>query len=196
MKILSLLFCLCLRKNYAFYPFQHKNKNIPTYKLEYREDDWDHGEVEWDFPDKYIIFDKLKYTSLINTPIINNIQNFSTHINNKLIISESNDDTHNALYYGIMETINDEAINFQEILLNIQNICFVKTDSNEDVSKDFYILLLIYSLKTNYELSKNRENVLLNKIHDKKKYIKIKRIVSSIILIIFTILCRNVNIAE
>jgi hypothetical protein len=45
-------------------------------------------------------------------------------------------------------------------------------------------------------LSKSRENSLLNKISDKKKYLKIKRSVSSIMLLIFTVLCRNVNGAE
>ena len=95
-----------------------------------------------------------------------------------------------------MKTINNEAINYQEIFLNIQNICFITGDTNEDVSNDFYILLLIYVLKANYELSKSRENILLNKLPDKKKYLKIKRIVSSIMLLIFTVLCRNVNGAE
>ena len=95
-----------------------------------------------------------------------------------------------------MQTINQEAVNYQEILLNIQNICFIKSDTNEDVSKDFYILFLIYSLKANYELSKSNEIDLLYKLHDKKKYLKIKRMVSSIILFVFTILCRNVNSVE
>jgi hypothetical protein len=102
----------------------------------------------------------------------------------------------NAIYYGMMKTINEEAVNFQEILLNLQNICFVKMDTNEDVSNDIYILLLIYSLKANYELSKSREIALLNKLSDKKKYLKIKRMASSIILFVFTVLCRNVNGAE
>ena len=188
MKTFSLLFILFFKNVVCF--FQRKYDHVN--KLNYRDDDWDHGEVEWDFPDKYIIYEKLKYTSLIGEPIVEK----KIEIN---IIKEDVEkyDLHsNAIYYGIMKTINKEAINFQEILLNIQNICFVKTDSNEDVSKDIYILLLIYSLKTNYELSKSRENELLNKMYDKKKYLKIKRIVSSIVLMVFTVLCRNVNGAE
>jgi hypothetical protein len=116
----------------------------------------------------------------------------------KLIEENSKkEDLHsNAIYYGMMKTINEEAVNFQEILLNLQNICFVKMDTNEDVTNDIYILLLIYSLKANYELSKSREIALLNKLSDKKKYLKIKRMASSIILFVFTVLCRNVNGVE
>jgi len=167
-----------------------QKKNIIINKLKYRDDDdsWDHGEVKWDFPENYFIYDKIKYIkeSTIKETIIK-----ETIIKNITIQEE--DKLQDAVYYGIMKTINKEAVNFQEILLNIQNICFVKSDSNEDVSKDFYILLLIYTLKANYELSKSRENELLTKLSDKKKYLKTKRIVSSIMLMIFTILCRNVN---
>jgi hypothetical protein len=188
MKTFSLLFILFFKNAFCFFQRKHVHIN----KLNYRDDDWDHGEVEWDFPEKYIIHEKLKYTSLVGETIV------EKKIEIKLIEKNvENDDLHsNAIYYGIMKTINKEAVNFQEILLNIQNICFVKTDSNEDVSKDIYILFLIYSLKANYELSKSRENELLNKLHDRKKYMKIKKMVSSIVLMVFTVLCRNVNGVE
>jgi hypothetical protein len=188
MKTFSLLFILFFKNVVCFF----QKNNIHVNKLYYRDDDWDHGEVEWDFPDKYIIYDKLKYTSLIGEPIV------EKKIEIKIIEEkgEKDDLQSNAIYYGIMKTINKEAVNFQEILLNIQNICFVKSDTNEDVSKDFYILILIYTLKANYELSKSRENELLNKLQDKKQYLKIKRIVSSIVLMVFTVLCRNVNGVE
>jgi len=192
MKFFSLLYFLFIKNISCFF----QKRNIVVDNLKYRDDDWDHGEVEWDFPEKYIIHDKIKYTSLLhdkNVPIEKEIikivvENEKKEMNNTDIYLER-------IYYGIMKTINKEAVNFQEILLNIQNICFVKSDSNEDVSKDFYILLLIYTLKTNYELSKSRETDLLNKLDDKQKYLKTKRIVSSIMLMIFTILCRNVNSA-
>jgi hypothetical protein len=188
MKTFSLLFIFLLKNVCCFF----KRKQINVNKLYYSDDDWAHGEVEWDFPEKYIIYDKLKYTSLIEQPIV------EKKMGVKLIEENSKkEDLHsNAIYYGMMKTINEEAVNFQEILLNIQNICFVKSDTNEDVSKDFYILILIFTLKANYELSKSRENELLNKLQYKKKYLKIKRIVSSIMLILFTILCRNVNGVE
>jgi len=191
MKQFSLLFfCFLFKKLYAFSP--KPSQTIHHNELEYREDDWDHGEVEWDFQDKYTILEKIKYTSLLNT---------HTHYENKNpvknnIIIENNNTKFDAIYYGTMETINNQAVNFQEILLNIQNICFVKTDSDEDITKDIYILLLIYSIKTNYELSKNREKYILSKLYDAKNYLKIKKIASCIILIIITIFCRNVNNAE
>jgi hypothetical protein len=188
MKTFSLLFILFFKNVFCFF----KRKQIKLNYLNYKDDEWDHGEVEWDFPEKYVIHEKLKYTSLIGEPIV------EKKIEIKLIKEEvEKEDLHlNAIYYGIMQTINQEAVNYQEILLNIQNICFIKSDTNEDVSKDFYILFLIYSLKANYELSKSNEIDLLYKLHDKKKYLKIKRMVSSIILFVFTILCRNVNGVE
>ena len=192
MKTFSLLFILFFKNAFCFF---HK-KHVHINKLNYRDDDWDHGEVEWDFTEKYIIHEKLKYTSLLDNTSTDDFKNNQQIIYQKIDPDKSEELNSNAIYYGIMKTINKEAVNFQEILLNIQNICFVKSDSNEDVSKDFYILILIYTLKANYELSKSRENMLLNKLHDKKKYLKIKRIVSSIVLMVFTILCRNVNGVE
>jgi len=190
MKMFSLLFILFFKNAFCFFKRNKVNINYINH-LNYIDDDWTHGEVEWDFTEKYTIYDKFKYTSLLED-LPNNPQNISQKIE-----PENTEDLHsNAIYYGIMKTINNEAINYQEILLNIQNICFITADTNEDVSKDFYIILLIYVLKANYELSKSRENSLLNKISDKKKYLKIKRIVSSIMLLIFTVLCRNVNGAE
>jgi hypothetical protein len=193
MKTFSLL-CFLLIKSISGF-FQRNKVNVNVNNLNYREDDWSHGEVEWDFPEKYTIYDKLKYTSLLENTSTDDFKN-KENIYQKIDLNDTEDLNSNAIYYGIMKTINKEAVNFQEILLNIQNICFVKSDTNEDVSKDFYILILIYTLKANYELSKSRENSLLNKISDKKKYLKIKRIVSSIMLLIFTVLCRNVNGAE
>ena len=66
MKTFSLLFILFFKNVVCF--FQRKYDHVN--KLNYRDDDWDHGEVEWDFPDKYIIHEKLKYTSLIGEPIV------------------------------------------------------------------------------------------------------------------------------
>ena len=188
MKMFSLLFIFFLGNVCCFF----KRKQINVNKLNYIDDDWDHGEVEWDFPEKNFIHEKLKYTSLVREPFVDK------KIEIKLIEENSKkEDLHsNAIYYGMMKTINEEAVNFQEIIQNLQNLCFVKMDTNEDVSNDIYILLLIYSLKANYELSKSREIDLLYKLPDKKKYLKMKRMVSSIILLIFTILCRNVNGAE
>ena len=187
MKMFSLLFILFFKNAFCFF----KRNKVNVNHLNYKDDDWTHGEVEWDFTEKYTIYDKFKYTSLLEHHP-NNPQNIS-----QIIEPENTEDLHsNAIYYGIMKTINNEAINYQEIFLNIQNICFITGDTNEDVSKDFYILLLIYVLKANYELSKSRENILLNKLPDKKKYLKTKRIVSSIMLLIFTVLCRNVNGVE
>jgi len=188
MKMFSLLFIFLFGNVCCFF----KRKQLKVNKLNYIDDEWDHGEVEWDFPEKNFIHEKLKYTSLVGEPIV------EKKMGVKLIEENSKkEDLHsNAIYYGMMKTINEEAVNFQEILLNLQNICFVKMDTNEDVSNDIYILLLIYSLKANYELSKSREIALLNKLSDKKKYLKIKRMASSIILFVFTVLCRNVNGAE
>ena len=193
MKTFSLL-CFLLIKSISCF-FQRNKVNVNVNNLNYREDDWSHGEVEWDFPEKYTIYDKLKYTSLLENTSTDDFKN-KENIYQKIDLNDTEDLNSNAIYYGIMKTINKEAVNFQEILLNIQNICFVKSDTNEDVSKDFYILIFIYTLKANYELSKSNEIDLLYKLRDKKKYLKIKRMVSSIILFVFTILCRNVNGVE
>jgi hypothetical protein len=164
MKTFSLLLFFLLKNGSCFF----KRKKINVNHLNYREDDWNHGEVEWDFSEKYTIYDKLKYTSLLENTSTDEFKGNQQNFSQKIEPENTEDLYSSAIYYGIMKTINNEAINYQEILLNIQNICFITADTNEDVSKDFYIIVLIYVLKANYELSKSRENSLLNKISDKK----------------------------
>ena len=182
-----LLFTFLLFNSHSFiYKREHKK-----FLLNSQIDELDHGEVKWEIDDNYSNYNIEKYN-------MNKKNIYIKYIEQKKKNENNSKEQYNPIISGIIKIIHKEYANVNEILLEIQDLVYLKNDSNYDITNEIYIALFNYILKLRYENYNLKENQNISKLNLNKKnnYIKIKKITSYIMLIIFTILCRNVHYAE
>lgn len=194
----SMLFLLFLISSVNVNGYRKKldNKFLKTY-IKYEENDWSHGEVEWEFNDKsYMNKFNISYKEN-NCKLLNNSNSCLYKIQKKdVIVKKEKSNNYYAIYSGSMKTFYKELLTNQNLILFLEDLCFSLHYSN--INSTFLFIILNYLLRLKYEYNKKLEIVKIKKynISELDNYLSIKKSTSLIIFTLFAILGRNIHNAE
>jgi hypothetical protein len=160
---------------------KYKNNNII-----FERDDWNHGEVEWEFTEK----------SYINKFNISYKEPNSILKNKIIIVKKEKSNNYYAFYSGLLKTFYKELLTNQSLILFLEDLCFTLNYSN--INSTFLFIILNYLLRIKYEYNKNREiiNIKRYNISELDNYLSIKRSSSLFIFTLLAIFGRNIHNAE
>ena len=181
-KMLFILFLIS-----SSYGFKRKiNNKFLKNVIFYEQDDWNHGEVEWEFTDKY-------YINKFNI----SYKEINYKIQNKtIIIKKEKSNNFYAFYSALLKTFYRELLTNQTLIIFIEELCFSLQYSN--INSTFVYIILNYLLRLKYEYNKKIEIVKIKKynILELNNYLYIKKKSSLFLFTLFTIFGRNVHNAE
>jgi hypothetical protein len=185
-----MLFFLFLILNVNVNGFRRKidNKYLSNTCIKYEQDDWSHGEVEWEFTEKsYINKFNFSYKEKNYKPINNN---------KIIIIKKEKSNNYYAFYSGLLKTFYKELLTNQNLILFLEDLSFTLHYSN--INSTFMFIIINYLLRLKYEYNKNIEILNMKKynISELNNYLYIKKISSLFIFTLFAIFGRNVHNAE
>lgn len=193
----KMLFLLFLISNVSGYRRKLDNNFLKTY-IKNEENDWSHGEVEWEFNDKsYINKFNISYKENNNYKLLNNSNLCRYKIQTKnVIVKKEKSNNYYAIYSGSMKTFYKELLTNQNLILFLEDLCFSLHYSN--INSTFLFIIINYLLRLKYEYNKKIEIVKIKRydISELDNYLSIKKSTSLIIFTLFAILGRNIHNAE
>ena len=183
----KMLFFLFLILNANGFRRKIDNKYLSKKIIKYEQDDWSHGEVEWEFTEK-------SYTNKFNFSYKE--INYKRKKNNNIIVKKEKSNNYYAFYSGLMKTFYRELLTNQNLILFLEDLCFTLHYSN--INSTFTYIILNYLLRLKYEYNKNIEiiNIKRYNISELNNYLYIKKTSSLLILTLFAIFGRNIHNAE
>lgn len=181
----TMLFLLFLITIVSGYRKKIENKYLKS-NIKFHDDDWSHGEVEWEFTEK----------SYMNKFNISYKENDYKIQNKYIIIKKEKSNNYYAFYSGLLKTFYRELLTNQTLILFLEDLCFSLHYSN--INSTFLFIILNYLLRLKYEYNKKIEIVNIKKydITELDNYLSIKKSSSLLVFTLFAILGRNVHNAE
>jgi len=162
------------------------NKFLTNNIIYFERDDWNHGEVEWEFTEK----------SYINKFNISYKEN-NYKIQNKVVFVKKNkSNNYYAFYSGLLKTFYRELLTNQNLTLFLEDLCFSLQYSN--INSTFVFIIINYLLRLKYEYNKKIEIIKIKRynISELDNYLFIKKSSSLFIFTLFAIFGRNIHNAE
>ena len=191
-----MLFLLFLISSVDCYRTKIDNKYLKG-NIKFQDDDWSHGEVEWEFTEKsYINKFNISYKEN-DYKNLNNSNLCRYKIQNKyIIIKKEKSNNYYAFYSGLLKTFYRELLTNQTLILFLEDLCFSLHYSN--INSTFLFIILNYLLRLKYEYNKKIEIVNIKRydISELDNYLSIKKSSSLFVFTLFAILGRNVHNAE
>ena len=192
----TMLFLLFLISSVDCYRTKIDNKYLKG-NIKFQDDDWSHGEVEWEFTEKsYINKFNISYKEN-DYKNLNNSNLCRYKIQNKyIIIKKEKSNNYYAFYSGLLKTFYRELLTNQTLILFLEDLCFSLHYSN--INSTFLFIILNYLLRLKYEYNKKIEIVNIKRydISELDNYLSIKKSSSLFVFTLFAILGRNVHNAE
>jgi len=182
----SMLFFLFLILNVNGFRRKIDNKYLSNTCIKYEQDDWSHGEVEWEFTEK-------SYMNKFNF----SYKEHNYKVKNKIIIvKKEKSNNYYAFYSGLLKTFYKELLTNQNLILFLEDLCFTLHYSN--INSTFIFIILNYLLRLKYEYNKNTEIINMKRynISELDNYLYIKKTSSLFIFTLLAIFGRNVHNAE
>ena len=194
----TMLFLLFLISSVNVNGYRRKinNKFLTTY-IKYEDNDWSHGEVEWEFNDKsYMNKFNISYKENNCNPLNNSNLRWYKIQKKNVIVKKEKSNNYYAIYSGSMKTFYKELLTNQNLILFLEDLCFSLHYSN--INSTFLFIILNYLLRLKYEYNKKIEIVKIKRydISELDNYLSIKKSTSLIIFTLFAILGRNIHNAE
>ena len=139
-----MLFFLLFISNVNGFRRKIDNKFL-TNNIYFEKDDWNHGEVEWEFNDK-------SYINKFNTSYKEVIYNPKNKI---VIVKKEKSNNYYAFYSGLLKTFYRELLTNQNLILFLEDLCFSLHYSN--INSTFVFIIINYLLRLKYEYNKKIE---------------------------------------
>ena len=179
-----LFFIFLISNSYAF--IRKIDNKILKNNIKFQDDDWTHGEVEWEFTEK----------SYMNKFNISYKENYYKPLNKFVIVKKEKSNNYYAFYSGLLKTFYKELLTNQTLILFIEDLCFSLNYSN--INSTFLFIILNYLLRLKYEYNKKIEILKIKKynLSELDNYLSIKKTSSLFVFTLFAILGRNVHNAE
>jgi len=219
----KMLFIFLLISIVDSYRRKINNKYIKNNIIYFEQDEWNHGEVEWEFTEnsymnKFNISYKENVYKLLNNSngIFEFIQKSDTSnelkyttlrrpisklqlykIKNKIIIvKKEKSNNYYAFYSGLLKTFYKELLTNQSLIIFLEDLCFTLHYSN--INSTFLFIILNYLLRVKYKYNKKIEIINIKKynISELDNYLFIKKSSSLFVFTLFAIFGRNIHNAE